>query len=78
MIRTYYRLSDDEPRFGELVHCFTSLEVFRRDVRNMRQSGVPADEPGAEMKFWEVQGEFVRPDGDDAVVRVVKARQIRI
>lgn len=78
MVKTYYRLSDEEPKFGELVHCFTSLAAFKRDVKNMRRSGVPVDVPGAEMKFWEIQGEFVQPDGDDAVVRVVKARQLKI
>ena len=76
MIKTYYRLADDTPKFGQLAHCFTSLEVFKRDVKNMRGSGVPMDMPGSEMKFWEVKGEFVKSDGGDAIVRVLSARQI--
>ncbi len=78
MVKKYWRLADDEPKFGQLVHCFTSLEVFKRDVKNMRRSGVPMDVPGSEMRFWEVMGEFVKADGDDAIVRVLSARQIHI
>jgi hypothetical protein len=78
MVKKYWRLADDEPKAGQLVHCFTNFEVFKRDVKSMRRSGVPADVPGAEMRFWEVTGDFVKPDGDDAVVRVLSARQIQI
>ena len=78
MVKKYWRLSDDQPKMGEKVHCFTNFEVFKRDVKNMRRSGVPMDVPGSEMKFWEVMGEFVEADGDDAIVRVASARQIHV
>lgn len=74
----YWRLADDEPKFGQKVHCFTSFEIFKRDVRNMRRSGVPVDPVGTPMRFWEIRGEFIEADGDDAIVRVVSARQIRV
>jgi hypothetical protein len=70
----YYRFQHEQPQAGELVHCFTNLQHFRGFVRMMRQ-----DDPDARrMKTWEVTGQFVRADEDDAIVRVAFAREIHI
>ena len=70
----YYRFQNEEPRAGEEVHCFTDLGHFRGFVAMMRR-----DDPDARrMKTWEVLGQFIRPDEDDAIVRVLSARQIQV
>jgi hypothetical protein len=70
----YYRFQHEQPRRGELAHCFTDFKHFQGFVQMMR-----GDDPDARrMKTWEIEGEFVRADEDDAVVRVVSAREIAV
>lgn len=70
----YYRFQHEEPQSGEEVHCFTDLEHFRGFVEMMRHD----DPDSRRMKTWEIVGTFIRPDEDDAVVRVIIAREIHI
>ena len=70
----YYRFQHEQPRRGESLHCFTDFKHFQGFVQMMRR-----DDPDARrMKTWEVQGEFVQADEDDAVVRVISAREISV
>ncbi len=70
----YYRFQNEQPKIGEVVHCFKSLEQFRGFVQMMRGQ----DPDFKRMKFWEIRGEFVRHDEDDEVVRVVSVRPISV
>jgi hypothetical protein len=73
-VLTYYRFQHEQPQPGELVHCFTDFKHFQGFVQMMR-----GDDPDARrMKTWEIKGEFVRADEEDAVVRVVSARPIPV
>jgi hypothetical protein len=70
----YYRFDHEKPKVGDEVHCFTDIELFRGFVRMMR-----LDDPDfRRMRFWEIDGRFVRSDEGDAVVRVVAAKEIRV
>lgn len=70
----YYRFQHEQPRPGEVVHCFTNLDHFRNFVRMMKRD----DPDSARMKVWAVEGKFVRTDEDDVVVRVTSARELRL
>ena len=70
----YYRFQHEQPKAGEQVHCFRSLAQFKGFVQMMRQQ----DPDFRHMKFWEIQGEFVKDDEDDAVVKVVSVKQIAV
>jgi hypothetical protein len=70
----YYRFQHEQPKPGDVVHCFRDFSQFRGFVQMMR-----GDDPDfRRMKFWEIQGEFVKDDEDDAVVRVASAKQIAV
>jgi hypothetical protein len=73
-VLNYYRSQNEQPKPGEVVHCFTSFTQFRGFVQMMRGQ----DPDFRRMRFWEIKGEFVRNDEDDAVVRVVSAREIAV
>ncbi|MGQ0646380.1 MAG: hypothetical protein ACT4P7_02345 [Gemmatimonadaceae bacterium] len=70
----YYRFQHEQPRVGEEVHCFRDFLQFQGFVRMMRRD----DPDSRQMRFWEIQGQFVRNDEDDVVVRVVSAREIAV
>ena len=74
MLGIYYRFQNESPRRGALVHCFTSLQTFRGFIRMMRQQ----DPNHKQMKCWEIEGQFVKPDNGDAIVRVVSAKEIQV
>jgi hypothetical protein len=69
-----YRFQHDQPRVGEVVHCFTTLDRFRQFARMMRSQ----DPDFHRMKFWEVAGHFVRPDEGDVEIRVASVKEIQI
>lgn len=70
----YYRFQHEQPKPGEEVHCFTNPDHFRNFARMMKR-----DDPDfARMKFWTVEGRFVRKDEDDVVVRVIHASELRL
>ena len=70
----YYRFDHDQPKTGQVVHCYTTLEGFRKFVLMMKQQ----DPEFLRMKFWEINGQFVKPDEGDALVRVISAKEIKI
>ena len=70
----YYRFQHEAPKPGETVHCFTDLTAFRGFIRMMRQH----DPDARRMRCWEVRGQFVRADEDDAVVKVLSAKEIAV
>lgn len=70
----YYRFQHEQPRAGEEVHCFTDFGQFRGFVQMMRRQ----DPDFRRMKFWEIRGQFVRKDEDDAVVKVVSVKEIAV
>lgn len=70
----YYRFQNDRPKPGEHVHCFTSLSGFKSFVTMMKTQ----DSNFRQMKFWEIDGRFVKEDDGDAVVEVISVKQISI
>ncbi len=68
----YYRFQHEQPRMGEPVHCFTTLKALKDFSLMMRTQ----DPDFHRMKFWEIEGIFIKNDDADAVVRVINARQI--
>jgi hypothetical protein len=71
---TYYRFDHDKPKPGDEVHCFKDLETLRRFARMMQRD----DPDSRRMKYWKVDGRFVREDEGDAIVRVVSSQEIRL
>ncbi len=69
---TYYRFQNEQPQSGEVVHCWKSLEDLKKFASMMRMQ----DPDFHMMKFWQVEGVFVRNDEDDVEVRVSYAKQI--
>lgn len=69
---TYYRFQNDAPKVGEIVHCYTSRVDFINFVQMMRRQ----DPDFKMMKFWEIEGQLIRPDEDDVVVRVTSVKPI--
>jgi hypothetical protein len=74
MMPKYYRFQNDQPRMGEPVHCFKTLKALKDFASMMRTQ----DPNFHRMKFWEIEGIFIKSDDGDAVVRVTAARQIRL
>jgi hypothetical protein len=70
----YYRFQHEKPAAGEVVHCFKTLQGLRSFVSMVRQQ----DPDFRRMKFWEVNGTFVREDDGDAVVKVNSAKEISV
>lgn len=68
----YYRFQNEMPLPGEVVHCYKNKDEFWKFVRMMKSE----DADFKRMKFWEIEGEFVRPDDGDVVVKVKSTRQI--
>lgn len=70
----YYRFSHDQPRRGETVHCFRTLNGLKKFAMMMRTQ----DPEFRRMKYWEVEGIFVKDDEGDAQVRVNSSKQINL
>lgn len=70
----YYRFQNDMPKIGEVLHCYTNKQDFLDFVKMMKGQ----DAHFGLMKFWEIEGQFVRADEEDAVVKVVSVKQIRV
>jgi len=70
----YYRFQHEQPRLGEEVHCFTTLDALRGFARMMKGHDPEFDR----MRFWEINGTFVRHDEGDVVARVITAKEIRL
>ena len=70
----YYRFQNDMPKIGESVHCYTNKQDFLNFVNMMKGQ----DAHFSLMKFWEIEGQFVRHDEGDAVVKVVSVKQIKV
>lgn len=71
---TYYRFQNEVPRHSEIVHCFTNFKDFKGFVQMMK-----AEDPDFyRMRFWEIEGQFVKDDEGDALVQVFSAREIKM
>ena len=70
----YYRFQNDAPRVGEIVHCYTSKHDFLQFVRMMKTQ----DTQFSRMKFWELEGVFIRSDEEDAVIKITAVKKISI
>jgi len=70
----YYRFQNDAPKIGENVHCYTKKEDFLSFVRMMKGQ----DAHFGLMKFWEIEGQFILPDDEDAIVKVISVKQIKV
>lgn len=70
----YYRFDHDQPRMGEEVHCFKSLEVFKEFASMMRRQ----DNEFHRVKFWKIEGVFIKEDDGDAIIRVHTSKQIEL
>lgn len=71
---TYYRFQNNQPRVGEPVHCYTNLRDFKKFCLMMKTQ----DRDFYRMRFWEIEGQFIKNDEGDAVVRVISAKQISL
>jgi hypothetical protein len=71
---TFYRFQNEKPRRGEEVHCFTNIHALR-SFANLMQS---QDPDFHRMKYWEVEGLYLRDDDGDVVVVVGTAKQIKL
>jgi hypothetical protein len=70
---TYYRFQHERPRTGEQVHCFTTIKGLKDFAQMMK-----FDDPDfGRMKFWEIQGFYIKDDEGDVVVEVTSAKEIK-
>ncbi|MBX2924960.1 MAG: hypothetical protein KF746_22355 [Chitinophagaceae bacterium] len=72
-MRKYYRFQNEAPKIGESVHVYISKNDFLQFVRMMKTQ----DRQFHRMKFWEIEGIFLRHDDEDAVVRVTGVQEIK-
>ncbi len=72
---SYYRFQNERPAPGEHVHCFTTLKGLKEFANMMK-----FDDAGGfhRMKFWEIQGFFIKDDDGDVVVEVISSKEIKM
>ena len=71
---TFYRFQNDRPRTGEHVHCFKTLEGLKRFASMMKRQ----DPSFRSMKYWEIEGIFIKEDNGDAIVQVLSVKEIHL
>jgi len=71
---TYYRFQNDQPHLGEKVHCFKDVSKFKEFCKYMKSQ----DPSFSRMKFWEIEGLFLKEDEGDAVVSVTHVKEIKL
>jgi hypothetical protein len=71
---TYYRFQNEKPLRGEEVHCFINIHELRSFAQMMQSQ----DPDFHRMKFWEVEGLYLRDDDGDVVVMVGSSKQIKL
>jgi hypothetical protein len=71
---TYYRFQHEKPVPGESVHCFTTVKGLKEFANMMK-----FDDPDFHlMKFWEIQGFWVKDDEGDVVVEVISSKKLEL
>ena len=72
---TYYRFEHEKPRNGEKLTCFKTLQALKISVTASQLRNADAD--FSNMKFWKVEGTFVKEEDNEVLVRINSAMQIK-
>lgn len=72
---TYYRFDQEKPRNGEKLHCFKTLQTLKAFIISSNLEKI--EEKFNEMKFWKIEGTFVKESEEEVVVRINSVIQIK-
>ena len=70
---TYYRFEQEKPLNGEKLTCFKTLQELKTSVSKLEKTDIDI----TNMKFWKVEGTFVKEEENIVLVRINSAMQIK-